>query len=87
MPTMATVKYGITFARITSKIRTGVTKSDSKVPRSHSRAMTIAVRNTPLMVSTSMRMPGTKNQLLVFASLNQTRGTTLACPSPARAAP
>ena len=48
--------------------------------------MTIAVRNTPLIVSTIMRMPGTKNQVLVFASLNQTRETTVACPMPDDAA-
>ena len=67
-------------------MRTGGTNSDSNVPRSHSRAMTMAVRNTPLMVSTIMRMPGTKNHVLVFASLNQTRETTVACPTPAAVA-
>ena len=56
---MAITKYGMVLARISSRIFIGVTNSDSNVPRSHSRAMTTEVRKTPLMVRTSMRMPGT----------------------------
>lgn len=59
MPSIAMTKYGIVLERMSSRIFIGVTNSDSKVPRSHSRAMTTDVRKTPLIVSTSMRMPGT----------------------------
>ena len=50
--------------------RTGDTNSASSVPRSHSRAMTIAVRKAPTSVMISTIRPGTRYQVLVFAELN-----------------
>ena len=41
-------------------MRTGVTSSASSVPRSHSRAMTMAVSKPPISVMTNTIKPGTK---------------------------
>ena len=59
-----------------SKGCTGVTKIDSSVPCSHSRAMTSAVRNTPTRVMTMTIKPGMNIHVLVLASLNHWRGIT-----------
>ena len=61
---------------------TGVTKRDSKVPRSHSRAITTEVSMTPTMVIMSMIRPGMKNQVLELASLNHMRETMEIPPLP-----
>ena len=41
-------------------MRTGVTNNDSIVPRSHSRAITMAVSSAPISVMTSTMSPGTR---------------------------
>ena len=69
-------RYGATFASAISKGRTGVTKSDSKVPRSHSRAISIEARNVPMSVMIRTMIPGTRYQVLIAFGLNQIRCTT-----------
>ena len=61
----------------------GRDKRDSKVPRSHSRAMTIAVNMMPTRVTISIISPGRKNQVLELASLNHMRGSRTTCADPA----
>ena len=53
-------KYGIVLPSRISSLRTGVTSSASSVPRSHSRAITIAVSSPPISVMTSTTRPGTR---------------------------
>ena len=72
-PSSATQKYGTILARTSSIGRTGVTNRDSNVPRSHSRAMTMAVSMMPTMVTISMMRPGRKNHVLELASLYHMR--------------
>ena len=55
--------------------RTGVTKRDSSVPLSHSRATTSEVRKAPTRVMIRAISPGTRYQVLLLAALNHIRST------------
>ncbi len=57
----------------TSRIATGVTSSASMVPRSHSRAITIAVSRAPMRVMMTAISPGTRKLRLRSSLLNHTR--------------
>ena len=81
-----TTSHGASLASTISSGRTGVTNSDSSVPRSHSRAISSEVRKAPIIVSTITSSPGTRNHVLSPASLNQVRDTTDALPTAAAAA-
>ena len=59
-PIMPRPKYGMILPARISPLRTGVTNSASMVPRSHSRAITMAVNSAPMVVITSMISPGTR---------------------------
>ena len=72
---MPTIKYGITFESRISAGLTGVENNISIVPRSHSRAITSAVRNAPTIVITITTSPGIKYHVEEFAALNQSRTT------------
>ena len=63
---MPITKYGTIFASTISTGRTGVTNSASSVPRSHSRAITSAVRKAPTSVMISTIRPGTRYQVLCW---------------------
>ena len=60
MPPMPSTKYGTSFARRISRMLTRVTIRASIVPRSHSRAMTIAVKSAPVSVMMIAIRPGTR---------------------------
>ena len=57
--------------------RTGVSNRASRVPRSHSRAISNEVRKAPISVITRAIRLGTRNQVLSLASLSQVRVTTV----------
>lgn len=80
-PIIAMQKYGIIFDNNISKGFTGEINSDSNVPRSHSRAITSEVRNTPTIVIISTISPGIKYQMLEFASLNHILFSTVMIPA------
>ena len=68
------------FASRISVGRTGETNNASSVPRSHSRAITIAVRKAPTRVMISTISPGTRYQVLVLAELNHIRSISVTEP-------
>ena len=70
-------RYGASFASTISIGRAGVTNRDSSVPRSHSRAISREVRKAPISVMTSTTRPGTRNHVLLLASLNHVRCRTV----------
>ena len=83
VPRSAMKKYGTILARTSSIGFTGVTKRDSNVPLSHSRAMTTEVSMTPIIVMISMTRPGMKNHVLELALLYHMRGSTVTVPKDA----
>ncbi len=56
---------------IISRALTGVAMSASMVPRSHSRATTMAVSRAPIRVMMTAIRPGTRKFLLLTSGLNQ----------------
>ena len=76
IPPMPSTKYGISFPSRISPTVTGVTISASIVPRSHSRAITIAVNSAPISVMITTTRPGTRKFRLRTPELNHTRCST-----------
>ena len=67
-PIIATLKYGIILDNNISIGLTGVINNDSKVPFSHSFAITKDVKNTPTIVIIMTISPGIKYQTLELES-------------------
>ena len=70
-------KYGSSLPTRISRMLAGVDIMASIVPRSHSRATTIAVSSVPIIVITIAIAPGIRNRLLSISGLNQKRGSNV----------